>query len=289
MTRSPGRPVLRYYGGKWNLAEWVMTFFPPHEQYVEPFGGAASVLLRKDPVKIEVYNDLDNDIVNLFRVLRAPEDSAELYRLLSLTPYARAEFLSGYEGTDSTVERARRTIVRSLMGHGSSGASGRKTGFRRPCGNLFSPAADWANWREEIESFTARMSRVIIESMDAADLLPHYDSPRTLFYVDPPYPVSTRGGMSAVVDAVYRHDMRTDVEHRMLAERLHTIEGMVVLSGYPCELYDLDLYADWQRHERKHRADAQLERTEVVWLNPACVAARGLAIHQHTLFEKEIA
>lgn len=66
------RPALRYHGGKFRLAPWLLQFFPPHGCYVEPFGGAAGVLLRKPRVYAEVYNDLDGDIVNFFRVLRRP-------------------------------------------------------------------------------------------------------------------------------------------------------------------------------------------------------------------------
>lgn len=288
---KPTRPVLRYYGGKWSLAPWILTFFPEHGVYVEPMGGAGSVLLRKEPAKIEVYNDLDGEMVNLFRVLRDEMTASRLYEALALTPYASEEFFAAYEPIAEPVERARRTIIRGLMGHGSSGANGvKKTGFRRPCGNEFSPASDWANWREQIPAFASRLSGVIIESIDALKLLDQYDAPAALFYVDPPYPVSTRGRAyegcprHAGVDVVYRHDMREDDEHRALAEALHKCAGMVVLSGYPCDLYDLELFPDWERMERSHFADSRLERTEVVWLNPACANALREQHHQHRLF-----
>lgn len=146
---APTRPVLRWHGGKWKLAPQILPFFPPHRIYVEPFGGAGSMLLRKDRCYAEVYNDLDDEVVNLFRVLRDPHDGQRLGELLRLTPFARAEFMdangevtadpqeagsaAGATGK-AEIERARRLVIRSFMGFGSnahsSSPTARKTGFR---------------------------------------------------------------------------------------------------------------------------------------------------------------
>ena len=107
------RPVLRYFGGKWMLAKWVIAHLPPHRIYVEPFGGAASVLMRKPRSYAEVYNDLDGDVVNLFRVLRS-DRAPELIELIRLTPYCREEFELSYQDADCELEQARRLIVRGL-------------------------------------------------------------------------------------------------------------------------------------------------------------------------------
>src|SRR4051812_27379642 len=117
---APTRPVLRWHGGKWKLAPFVLPFFPPHRIYVEPFGGAGSLLMRKERVYAEIYNDLDDVVVNLFRVLRDEAKGTRLIDALRLTPFARAEFDEALEEAEDDVERARHLVVRSYMGFGSN-------------------------------------------------------------------------------------------------------------------------------------------------------------------------
>lgn len=121
------RPLLRYHGGKWKPAPWIISHMAEHKTYVEPFGGGGSVLIRKPRAYAEVYNDLDEDVVNLFRVAR--DRGEELRQALALTPFARGEFDISYDETADTLERARRMIVRSFQGFGSAAASGERTGF----------------------------------------------------------------------------------------------------------------------------------------------------------------
>ena len=95
-------PAIRYHGGKFRLASWIIGHFPEHRCYVEPFGGAASVLLRKKLSEAEVYNGIDGDVVNLFRVLRDPKKSQALIDACALSPYSRAEFQCAYEPVSYT-------------------------------------------------------------------------------------------------------------------------------------------------------------------------------------------
>jgi DNA adenine methylase len=147
---APTRPALRWHGGKWKLAPWILTHFPRHRTYVEPFGGAASVLLRKARSHAEVYNDLDDWVVNLFQVLRNEAMASRLIAQLRLTPFARSEFETVREIDEAVgdpVECARRLIIRSFMGFGSNAHSGRTTGFRANTSRLgTTPAEDWANY-----------------------------------------------------------------------------------------------------------------------------------------------
>ncbi|WP_299942173.1 DNA adenine methylase [uncultured Microbulbifer sp.] len=267
MTQNikPIRPVLRWFGGKWLLAPWILQHFPAHRVYVEPFGGAASVLLRKERSTAEVYNDLDMEVVNLFRVLR--ERGVELEQVLRLTPYAREEFAQSKEPSLDPLEQARRTVVRSCMGFGSN-AHNKVTGFRRfSKGERAIPSQDWRNYPEALAGLVERLRGVVIENRDALAVIEAHDSPETLHYIDPPYVTSTRGRGND-----YRHEL-TDTDHKALAELLHTVEGMVVLSGYRSPLYE-QLFADWYKVERAALADGARERAETLWLNPACEAGQ---------------
>lgn len=265
-TAGSSRPVLRYHGGKWNLAPWIISNFPAHRVYTETFGGAASVLMQKPRSYGEVYNDLDGEVCNLFRVLRDPAQGRELKRVLELTPFARSEFDASYLPDGDPVEQARRTVIRSFMGFGSVAASGRLTGFRANANRSgTTPAHDWAHFPNALITMTARLQGVVIENRPAAQIMKQHDGLDTLHYVDPPYPHSTRTG-TAQYDRIYRFEMKDD-DHRFLAETLRTLDGMVVLSGYPCDLYDHELYSDWQRTERPSVADGARPRTEVLWFN----------------------
>lgn len=273
MTAQPTRPILRWHGGEWMLAPWIIANLPPHRIYVEPFAGAASVLMRKPLSYLEIINDLDLEVVNLFRVLRDESSSAKLCRLLSLTPFSREEFTQSYEVCDDPIERARRLVIRSFQGFGSNGHQ-RKTGWRnttRRTGS--SPAHDWANYPECLQAYTERLRPVAIENRDALELIAQQDSPETLFYVDPPYVRSTRDA-----GRDYAHEL-DEQGHRDLAAVLRSCKGMVVLSGYACPLYDKQLFPDWHRIERESLADGAKKRIEVLWINKAAMSARwGLGL-----------
>jgi DNA adenine methylase len=257
------RPVLRYPGGKYALAKWVISHFPRHETYVELFGGAASILMRKPRSVGEVYNDLNSDVVNVFRVLRNREQAAELARLLTLTPFSYEEYQAAYEPCECQIERARRMIFRSFAGHGSDSVSRARAGFRghknKESGTT--AASEWANYPKEITSFTERLQGVTIENRNAVSLIPFYDRCDTLFYADPPYLMSTRSTSSVL----YANEM-TDEDHVKLAEALHQVKGMVIVSGYPSPLYD-ELYAGWRCIPKAHRAQNAKSSTECLWLS----------------------
>ena len=260
------RPLLRYHGGKWKSGKWIASHFPKHKVYVEPFGGAASVLLQKPRAYTEVYNDLDSDIVNLFLVLQDDTQRQQLAERLFLTPFARKEFQRAYEPAECPLERAIRLIIRSFMGFSSAAVNAdRKTGFR--CKSFRAgtpPSMDWRNYPDCLQGIVERLRGVCIENRDAFDLIPTLDSSETLFYADPPYLPSTRISYGA-----YLHELSED-EHIELAYLLHSVKGMVVISGYPSELYDR-LYSDWERDEKQVFSDGGA-RTEYLWMSPSVTA-----------------
>lgn len=253
------RPILRWHGGKWRIAPWIIQHMPPHATYVEPYGGGASVLMRKPRSRLEVYNDLDGDLVGLFRVLR--ERPADLAEACALTPFSRDEFEAAYLPASDALEAARRFLIKSHMGFGSN-ATHRKSGFRAAglrAGVL--PVHNWAAMPEVIRSVAERLRGVVIEHRPAMAVMAAHDGPETVHYVDPPYLLSTRSDAGAD----YAHEM-TDADHAELLAFLRTLEGRVILSGYASGLYD-DALDGWRRLTREAVGDRASRRVEVLWLN----------------------
>lgn len=266
-AETPSRPVLRWHGGKWRLAPWIIEHFPRHRVYVEPFGGAASVLLRKPRSYGEVYNDLDADVVNLFQVLRSGR-AGELIEALRLTPFARREFFDSYEPSNDPVERARNLVVRSFMGFGCD-SQNNMTGFRaNSFGSHRSAPKDWNNYPDALRRIVGRLTGVVIESRDALDCMAQHDGPSTLHYVDPPYLPELRSQKAKGGERYhsYAHELTPEDHDRLLAF-VEGLEGMVLLSGYSSPIYDAAL-ADWHRVERATFADGARPRVEVLWINP---------------------
>jgi DNA adenine methylase len=284
---APTRPVLRWHGGKWKLAPWIIGHFPAHRIYVEPYGGAASVLIRKEPSFAEIYNDLDTEVVTLFRILRDERAAARLIELLRLTPFARGEFDESYLPADDPLEIARRLVVRSYMGFGSDSAhTSGNTGFRAQSPQSGrSPEKDWLNYPPALALCVARLRSVVIENRPAMQVMERHDSRETLHYVDPPYLPETRSAKSRKGGDkyhVYQHELSRE-DHAALLAFLPSLAGMVALSGYASPLYE-DALTGWRRLTIETHADGARPRTEIIWLNPACVAALDAADPQPSMF-----
>lgn len=250
----PTRPMLNYYGGKWNAASWITSHFPKHEIYVEAFGGAASVLITKVPVALEILNDLDDEIVNLYRVLR--DEGAELKRLCELTPFSRIEYSKAREGTSNPIEQARRTIIKSYFGIGDSISN--KTGFRTSRKSNTSASGSWRTYTLAMGALVNRLKYVTIEHSDYKTLLRKYDSEETLFYLDPPYVHSMRSSKDS-----YKHEF-SNQDHADLLEYIQGLKGYVILSGYDSEAYS---NLPWRKVFLESRTQSGVA-IEVLWLCP---------------------
>lgn len=254
-------PPLRWTGSKWQLADWLISYFPPHDLYCEPYCGGAAIFFRKRPSKLEVLNDLNGDVVNFFTVLRTRRD--ELIEAVDLTPYALAEYELSYEPCDDPLERARRFYVLSRLSFGAY--SGRKTGWRRQ--------KNWKRGTSVTQEFKRlegllmaadRLKDAQIECDDALKIIRHYDSPKALFYVDPPYVLSSRS--QGKKRRRYTHEM-ADSDHEALADALHQVKGMVLLSGYDSPLYRR-LYDGWTVLSKSTTTNGNSSATEYLWLSP---------------------
>jgi DNA adenine methylase len=256
------RSVLRYFGGKWLLAPWIIEHFPPHKTYVEPFGGGASVLLRKPPSKSEIYNDLDEEIVTVFRVIQDPVQCRRLMKVLKRTPWARAEYQRSFRPSPDQVVRAQRAIIRSFMGihHSALFMPAKASAF---ASTPSSSHRSWMTYPRNLVNACRRLRGVIIEQRDAMQVIDIQDTPDTLFFIDPPYLPKTRN-----MSARYRHEF-DEAAHIRLLSRLQTIAGQAVVAGYPSELYD-SMLPGWRRVEREHyaRACGARKATEVLWISP---------------------
>lgn len=275
-------PVIRYHGGKFRLAPWVLRHFPPHRIYCEPFGGAACVLMQKPRAYSEIYNDLDGEMANLFRVMQDAELREKLVQLLVFTPYARSEFEKAWRPVKAPVEQARRLVIRAQMGFGSAGATKGTTGFRIDTKREYETAQHvWAMYPSNLAAVGLRLTGVLIENRPAVEVIAAHDTPDTLIYVDPPYVHETRVRITGKGSSRgYRHEMNTD-DHLQLLAVLNNVRGMVVLSGYPHPIYD-EALVGWARSTTKARISAArgtAMRDEVIWINPACSAAlRGTGL-----------
>ena len=274
------RAPIQWFGGKGKMIRKILPLFPPHHTYVEPFGGAASLLFAKPPSPVEVYNDLDSSLVHFFRTLRDPEQFNQFHRLVSSTPYAREEYnycRDTWSECDD-VERAYRWFVVARMSFsGRFGAGWRSivTASRR---GMASTCSAWLSIVDLLPQIHARLMRVQIEHSDWRIVLDRYDTPETLFYLDPPYVSETRrsGG--------YAHEMTLE-DHQDLVDVLLQLRGKVILSGYAHQVYDSLETSGWQRHDwqtvcsaagrtratgiqGEGAALAMQARTETAWVSP---------------------
>ncbi len=266
-TRQPKLIAFGWYGGKFSHLSWLLPLLPKCHHYCEPFGGSAAVLLNREPSQVETYNDIDGEVVNFFRVLRERRD--DLIQAIALTPFSREEYYlasTNHAQALSDLERARRFFIRarqSRTGLAQTASIGRWANCKNTSrAGMAGAISRWFGSVDALPAIALRLLRVQIENRPATEVIKLYDSPKTLFYCDPPYMHSTRGDNKA-----YGFEMN-EVAHRQLAEVLLRCEGYVALSGYRCDIMD-ELYQDWHRYDAQPKTCHSVKqmRQEAVWMN----------------------
>lgn len=228
------------------------------------------MLLKKDRVNVECYNDIDGTVANLFRVLQDRGKKHRLQHMLRFTPFSRYEFELSYQKTSDPVEAARRLIVRTFFAFGSAGYTNQATGFRsfEKRSNSPSPAMRWRSYPDVLDFYSDRMMGVYVESRPATNIIEKFDTEETLFYLDPPYVHGTRHAKEKTSARGYHYEM-TDADHIELLDLCMGVDGKVMISGYESTLYD-KILKGWRRIEKNARAAGHrgaAKRTEVLWMN----------------------
>ena len=253
------KAIFKYPGSKWSLANWIISFFPEHHSYLEPFFGSGAVLFNKPRSNIETVNDLDGNVVNLFEWIRkAPERLAhEIYYI----PYARKVYDDAFSLVpEDSFEKAVNFYIRLNMGHGFR-TNGEKVGWKNDVqGRERAYAAqNWCRLPEKIIQAAERLRGVQIENRPAVEVMQRFNSPKVLIYLDPPYVLGTRHGKQ------YRCEM-DDTGHNDLLDAALAHKGPVLISGYDNPLY-ADRLGSWHREETICYSQTASRKREVLWMN----------------------
>lgn len=264
--RSSRLQPFPWYGGKYKWLGFLLPKLPNQKRYVEPYGGSAAVLLNREPAPIEAFNDLDESVMTFFRILRDEPD--ELIDALRKTPYHEREYeqaVATEPGDVSDLELARRFWLTSTMAYNSATGNGNfayaTTQSRR---GMAQHTSRFKSKIEHLESVSDRLQRVQFFNRDATDLVERFDKSDTLIYLDPPYPLETRGG------SAYRHEMTTG-EHQEILDLISNAEANIAISTYRSDRYDTLLASGWNRldsEEKKTAAsNSDQERIESLYTN----------------------
>ena len=269
VASSNGRKLIAFgwYGGKYSHLSFLAPLIPDDAiHFCDVYGGSAAVLINIGPYPVETYNDLDLELVNFFDTLR--NQGPKLIKAISLTPFSREELARACEPSSNMtkLERARRFYVRARQtrtGLAQKSSKGRWAHcVRTSRSGMAAGVSRWLGSVDGLATITIRLQEVQIENAPAIEVIQRYDTPDTVFYVDPPYVHDARGDTSA-----YGYEM-TDDDHEELAMVLNSIRGRAVVSGYRTELYDR-LFSHWRRVDDEVRScnSVRKPRRESVWMN----------------------
>lgn len=260
-------PVNRM-GGKFYLTDWLSQHIPRHVCLVEPFCGAGHLLFSKAPSQVEVLNDIDGHLINFFRVLQHPRKRRYLIRLLDGMLYSRKlwqDLRHQWKHGDIPDDPIEQACQWFYLNRTCFSGDQKRGGFAIPSTTGRNPAQSFRAAIASFEDIADRLKNVTIECLNYADCIKRYDSPETLFYIDPPY----YGSEHYYDKGNFAYD-----DHRTLADLLHEVKGKVMITHYQNDLYD-ELYKDWQRYEyqsfkgsyKAEENEAKPKTTEVLFCN----------------------
>lgn len=258
------RPPISYYGGKQKMVRHILPLIPHHNTYVEPFTGGGAVFFAKEPSPAEVINDLNDNLVNFYRVLSDEHTAEKLIYQLNATCYSHSEYKRAcriYKKQEAAdpIKRAWAAYIACNWSFG-----------KKPCGGWSTSMITSERFPKEhqaklttLSKARERLSTTYIECIDAIDLIKKWDSPNTFFYCDPPYPETDQQAYS---------DNYSVADFHNLVDVLKNIQGSFILSCYPMD----GMPEDWEKIEINTKASAmggkliasgkKTERIECLWL-----------------------
>ena len=262
--------VFKYPGSKWGIAKWIISFFPEHHSYLEPFAGSLAVLMNKPRSHIETVNDLDGNVVNLFEWIK--KDPERLAHEIYWTPYARQVYDEAFRAEpEDSLQKAVNFYIRLNMGHGFR-TNGEKVGWKNDIQGRERAYASrgWVMLPDKIMQAAERLRGVQIECRPAVEVIKRFNFENVLIYADPPYILSTRNRKQ------YRHEM-DDAEHEQLLLTLLEHKGPVIVSGYDSELYN-KLLKGWHREDTMVYTQSGSKKREILWMNFQPTEAKQLTL-----------
>jgi DNA adenine methylase len=234
--------IISYFGGKFPHLSWLIPLLPKGDyHFVDAMCGAANVALNVTYPLITI-NDLNDDVMNLYRVLR--EQPEEFKRAVYFTPFSRAELYRAltYRRRSDRVEWARNFYVRCQLGFGANGAQNRHKGagmeyeLQR---SAFYRVDNWNVKLAKLDEIVSKLRHMQIESRDVMELIDRVDRPQTILYVDPPYLRSTRSDNKR-----YKHETDDAFHEKLLCTLGQVRHAYVALSGYHSDMY-ASVLGDW--------------------------------------------
>jgi DNA adenine methylase len=258
--------AFNYFGGKFTWLDYLYSNFPSNFNHlVDVFGGSFCVSLNYKGKVIKTANELNEDITNFFEVLR--NDEAELVRLLLLTPCSNLEYNNCWEPAADRIENARRFYVRVRQSFFGLGAQRKNKGWHMAKTQFNAHGGETVSkWNNAIEKLydvaDVIRSNFQITNFDFSTCIDKIDHDKAFFYCDPPYPEETRASFND-----YKFEFDTE-KHTQLAEKLHNIKGLAMVSSYESDLYN-KLYSDWRKVELPPKLNniRSTKVQEIIWMN----------------------